>query len=497
MEKSAKPPRKGSAKPTRKGTNYETVIGLEVHLQLKTNSKVFCGCATTFGKAPNSQTCPVCLGFPGSLPVLNEAAFLLAVKVALALNCKIQDLIKFDRKNYYYPDLPKNFQISQYDMPLSYDGFIDIGSESSFSRKRIRIKRVHLEEDAGKLIHPPEGGCSLVDFNRTGIPLLEIVTEPDINSPQEAYDYLTRLKSILEYLRVSDCDMEKGSLRCDANISVRPAGDNALGTKVELKNMNTFKGVRLGLEYEVKRQVSLVSDGERIVQETRLWDADKSVTISMRSKEEAKDYRYFPEPDLVPFVVDKSVVEKIKSGLPELPEAKAKRFIKDFGLSEYDAGVITGQIDIADYFEECARSHGNRKTIANWIMGDIMAYLNTKNMPITAFGLAPAALVSLLKMIDSGSISGKMAKDVLAEAIETKAKPEDIVARKGLAQISDSGKLEEAVKAVLARNEKSVNDYKSGKKNALAFLVGQIMKETKGAANPVMVNEILKRNLGE
>jgi aspartyl-tRNA(Asn)/glutamyl-tRNA(Gln) amidotransferase subunit B len=477
--------------------SYETVIGLEVHLQLKTNTKVFCACATTFGKPPNSQTCPVCLGFPGTLPVLNEAAFLSALKVALALNCSIQKTIKFDRKNYYYPDLPKNFQISQYDMPLSYEGFVDIGAEGDAKPKRIRVTRVHLEEDAGKLIHPEEGGYSLVDYNRTGMPLLEIVTEPDINSPQEAYDYLTKLKSILEYLKVSDCDMEKGSLRCDANISVRPVGQKELGTKVELKNMNTFKGVRLGLEYEVKRQVSAVSEGEKIIQETRLWDADRALTISMRSKEEAKDYRYFPEPDLVPFVVDPSIIEKIKSRLPELPEAKAKRFIKEFGLSEYDAGVLTGQIDIAHYFEECAKSYDNKKAIANWIAGEIMAYLNIKNLSITGLALKPAGMVSLLRMIDSGSISIKMAKEVLNDAMDTGAEPADIVAKKGLAQISDAGKLEEIVKAVLARNEKSVSDYKAGKKNALAFLVGQIMKETKGAANPAVVNEILKRDLGE
>lgn len=478
-------------------SSYETVIGLEVHLQLNTKTKAFCGCATKFGQRPNSQTCPVCLGFPGSLPVLNEEAFLSAIKVALALGCKIQKLIKFDRKNYYYPDLPKNYQISQYDMPLSYDGYVDIGEESGNNRKRIRIKRVHLEEDAGKLIHSPDGGGSLVDYNRTGLPLLEIVTEPDISSPDEAYDYLTRLKSILEYLKVSDCDMEKGSLRCDANISIRPAGQKELGTKVELKNMNTFKGVRLGLGYEVKRQTEAVSDGVKIVQETRLWDAEKSVTTSMRRKEEAKDYRYFPEPDLVPFVVDEAVVGRIRSGLPELPEAKARRFVKDFGLSEYDAAVLTGQADVAMYFEECASLYGNSKAAANWIMGDIAAYMKDKNIPIRDIGLPPSALVELLKMIDAGGISGKMAKEVLLEALETRASPGEIVSKKGLAQISDAGKIEEAVRAVITRNEKSANDYRSGKKNALAFLVGQVMKETKGAANPSMVNEILKKILGE
>jgi len=476
--------------------NYETVIGLEVHLQLATQTKAFCGCSTKFGSPPNSQTCPVCLGFPGSLPVLNEKAFYYSVKVALALNCKIQDLIKFDRKNYYYPDLPKNFQISQYDMPLSYDGHIEIPMEGA-AKKKVRIKRVHLEEDAGKLIHEPKGGYSLVDLNRTGIPLLEIVTEPDIGSPQEAYDYLVKLKSILGYLKVSDCDMEKGSLRCDANISVREKGETRLGTKVELKNMNTFKGVRLALEHEVKRQVSGVGSGEKIVQETRLWDADRSMTIAMRSKEEAEDYRYFPEPDLVPFGADKAVVDHIRRGLPELPEARMSRFIKEYGLSEYDANVLTAQIDIADYFEEAAGLYKNAKTIANWVMGDVMAQLNARDVGIKEIGISSNGLAELLAMIDSGNISAKMAKDILLEAMDSKASPQDIVKKRGLSQISDVNELESVVNTVLGRNEKSVTDYKNGKKNAFTFLVGQIMKETKGKANPAVVNEILKKNLGE
>jgi len=476
--------------------NYETVIGLEVHLQLATKTKAFCGCSTKFGQTPNSQTCPVCLGFPGSLPVLNEEAFKAALKTALALNCKIQKLIKFDRKNYYYPDLPKNFQISQYDMPLSYDGFIDIGVKDG-AKKRIRIKRVHMEEDAGKLMHPEGERYSLVDYNRGGMPLLEIVTEPDINSPDEAYDYLTKLKSILEYLRVSDCDMEKGSLRCDANISIRPKGGKKLGTKVELKNMNSFKNVRSGLEYEVKRQESLIGEGGRIVQETRLWDADKLITKSMRVKEEAEDYRYFPEPDLVPFVVEKSDIEKIKKALPELPEARTGRFKSQFALSEYDAGVLTSQVDIAEYFEECVKLYPNPKTIANWIMGDIIALANDKALNIRELGFPAEALAGLLKMVDSGAISGKMAKDVLVEAIETRMSPDDIVRKNGLSQISDTGRIEEIIKLVLKKEEKSANDYKAGKRNAFTFLVGQVMKETKGKANPAIVNEILKKILGE
>lgn len=474
--------------------SYETVIGLEVHLQLATKTKAFCGCSTKFGQGANSQTCPVCLGFPGSLPVLNEEAFFYAIKVALALNCKIQDLIKFDRKNYYYPDLPKNFQISQYDMPLSYDGSVDIILPDR-SPKRIRIKRVHLEEDAGKLIHPTRAGHSLIDYNRSGMPLLEIVTEPDLNSPQGAYDYLTRLKSILEYLKVSDCDMEKGSLRCDANISIRKAGEKGLGTKVEVKNMNTFKGVRLALEHERARQISCVEAREIVVQETRLWDAEKERSIPMRLKEEAEDYRYFPEPDLVPFTVDKMVIRKIREGLPELPDRKAKRFVIEFGLSEYDANVLTGQREVAEYFEECARIHPDRKAVANWIMGDITAELNAKDISIGGLGISPDALAGLLKMVDDGRISGKMAKEVLREAIETKTPPQDIVAARGLQQISDAPILEEIVKTVLAGNQKSAADYRNGRKNAFAFLVGQVMKETGGRANPAMVNDILKRHL--
>ena len=477
-------------------SKYETVIGLEVHLQLDTETKAFCGCSTEFGKPPNSHTCPVCLGFPGSLPVLNEKAFLYSIKVALALNCKIQDVIKFDRKNYYYPDLPKNFQISQFDMPLSYDGFVEVPS-SGAAEKRVHIKRVHLEEDAGKLIHPAKASYSLVDFNRAGMPLLEIVTDPDINSPEEAYDYLTALKSILQYLRVSDCDMEKGSLRCDANISIRKAGEKELGVKVEVKNMNSFRWVREALAFEVNRQISLADSNERIVQETRLWDAQKLITISMRSKEEAHDYRYFPEPDLVPFVVDKKIIEDIKASLPELPKARTERFTKEYGLSGYDARVLTAQIDLADYFEECARVYTNRKTLANWINGGIAAEMNTRGVNILGLGIQPKDLAELLKMIDDQSISGKIAKDVLTQMIETKKRAGEIVKSKGLSQISDKGEIEQAVKDVLAGNEKSVNDYKGGKKTAITFLVGQVMKRTKGKANPVIVNDMLKKYLGE
>ncbi|MFC1590618.1 Asp-tRNA(Asn)/Glu-tRNA(Gln) amidotransferase subunit GatB [Candidatus Omnitrophota bacterium] len=475
---------------------YETVIGLEVHLHLNTKTKAFCGCSTEFGKDPNSQTCPICLGMPGVLPVLNEEAFYFAIKVALALNCKARSFIKFDRKNYYYPDLPKNYQISQYDMPLSFDGHLEIGAGSS-EKKTIRIKRVHLEEDAGKLIHDTKGDYSLVDLNRAGIPLLEIVSEPDINSPQEAYDYLAALKSILEYLEVSDCDMEKGSLRCDANVSVRKAGEKALGEKVELKNMNSFKGVRSALEYERERQIEAVGSHEKIRQETRLWDADKGITMPMRTKEEAHDYRYFPEPDLVPFVVDEKRIEEIRGSLPELPAKKNKRFMEDFGLSEYDAGVLTSRKDMAVFFEACAGIYKNAKVAANWIMGDIANHMNIKKTGIKGLGIAPEGVAGLLKMIDSGAISGKIAKEVLTEMIETKRTPMDIVSAKGLTQISDKDELETVAGSVIDSNPKTVEDYRSGKKAALAFLVGQVMKRTKGRANPKFVNEILAKKLGE
>ncbi|OGW77685.1 MAG: aspartyl/glutamyl-tRNA amidotransferase subunit B [Omnitrophica bacterium RIFCSPHIGHO2_02_FULL_46_20] len=476
-------------------TTYETVIGLEVHLQLRTETKVFCGCSTKFGSRPNSQTCPVCLGFPGSLPVLNEKAFLYSIKAALALNCAIQSLVKFDRKNYYYPDLPKNFQISQYDMPLSYNGSLEITSGGD--RKRVRIKRIHLEEDAGKLTHPAKASYSLVDFNRAGMPLLEIVTEPDISSPQEAYDYLTALKAILQYLRISDCDMEKGSLRCDANASIRKSGEKKLGVKVEVKNMNSFRWVREALQYEADRQVSLLEAKENIIQETRLWDAGKMATISMRSKEEAQDYRYFPEPDLVPFMVEKTIIEEIRKALPELPEARTNRFVKDYSLSEYDAKILTSQIDLADYFEECAKQYENKKTIANWITCDIMAQMNIKNSGIIELGVLSKNLIGLLEMIDSQEISGKTAKDVLIEMIETKKNAYEIVESKGLLQISDRERIDQIIKNVLSKNGKSVNDYKNGKKNAMTFLVGQVMRQTQGKANPSIVNEILKKHLAE
>jgi len=470
---------------------YETVIGLEVHLQLKTRSKAFCGCSTDFGAAPNTQTCPVCLGFPGALPVLNRQALKLAARVAIALHCQIAEKIRFDRKNYFYPDLPKAYQISQFSQPLSHHGFLPVlinGKE-----KRINIIRVHLEEDTGKLFHQEDS--SLVDFNRSGTPLLEIVSEPDITSPDEAYVYLTSLKSILEYIDVSDCNMEEGSLRCDANISIRKPGAKELGIKTEIKNMNSFKAVKAALEYERDRQIELLETGQKITQETRLYDAARGVTGPMRSKEEAHDYRYFPEPDLVPFDFEAALLKDISAEIPELPGPRKKRFIEAFKLSDYDAVIMVSDKAIADYFERCVSLYKNAKKVANWLMGDISAYMKEHGLAINDLNLKVEHLAGMLKMIDDGIISGKTAKDLLVEMIQTQKPPATLVKEKGLEQISDKTEMEKAIGEVVAENPKIVNDFKSGRSNAIMALVGKVMAKTKGKLDARRVNEILRDKL--
>ena len=472
---------------------YEAVIGLEVHLHLKTRTKAFCGCSTEFGSQPNTQTCPVCLGFPGSLPVFNKTALDYGIKVALALNCKVQEYTKFDRKHYFYPDLPKNYQISQYDLPLSKNGFVEIEIEGH--RKTIGITRVHMEEDAGKLIH--RGDESMVDFNRAGVPLLEIVSEPDINSPLEAYEYLTRLKNIIEYLDVSDCDMEKGSLRCDANVSVMQRGSKEFGTKTEVKNMNSFKGVRDALAYEIERQIEVIQGGGQVIQETRLWDAERLQTVSMRTKEGAQDYRYFPEPDLAPFLITNEKIEEIRETIPELPQERKKRFISDYGLSEYDANILISTKENADYSEGCINAYAgkNKKALVNFLIGPLLFEANSRGCDLRGLNIPEDGFVELVGFLDRQEISNLTAKSVLTEMIATKAAASKIIQEKGLAQVSDTAVLEAQIDEAIKANPKSVQDYKVGKENALMFLVGQVMKATKGKANPKVVQDMLRRRV--
>ncbi|MGE0267251.1 MAG: Asp-tRNA(Asn)/Glu-tRNA(Gln) amidotransferase subunit GatB [Candidatus Omnitrophota bacterium] len=471
---------------------YETVIGLEVHLQLSTNTKMFCGCMNSFGQQPNTQVCPVCLGLPGSLPVVNKKALDYAVRIGLALNCKINSFIKFDRKNYYYPDCPKNYQISQFDKPICYDGHIIIPLDGT-KTKRIGITRAHLEEDAGKLIHADN--CSLVDYNRTGTPLIEIVSEPDLRSPQEAYDYLQTLKLILSYLDVSDCDMEKGSLRCDANVSIREAGAEKFGTKTELKNMNSFKAVRTALEYEVVRQEKMVSAGEKITQETRLWDENKMMTVTMRSKEQAHDYRYFPEPDLVPFTIQQAVIDGIKKDQPELPDAKLERFTREYQLSEYDARIIIQDVRMTHFFEACGQIYKDYKKICNWLNGSVLQEINDRKQTIGELNLTPQKLTDLIKQVDDSTVSQLTAKDILKEMLDTGKDSGTIIDQKGLAQVSDEGVLVSIVDDLIKEHTAIVEQIKSGKESAVGFLVGQAMKKSQGKANPKKVGDIIKRRL--
>ncbi len=469
---------------------YEAVIGLEVHVELRTKTKAFCSCPNEFGSEPNSNVCPICLAMPGTLPVLNKSLLEYGIRTGLALNCEIAHFCKFDRKNYFYPDLPKAYQLSQSDFPLCLHGYLDV--ETDLETRRIRINRVHMEEDAGKLVHG-EGNAdySLVDLNRGGVPLLEIVTEPDIRTPEEARLYLENLKAIIQYLGVSDCKMEEGSLRCDANISLRPVGTDILNTKVEIKNMNSFRAVQRALEGEIERQHGLYETGESIIQQTRGWDDVTGTTSLMRTKEEAADYRYFPDPDLVPIHLTSELVESIRKGLPELPAARKERFMDDFGLPAYDAGVLTSSRELADYFEKCVSDYHDPKKVSNWVMVEFLRLLNTHNMEVRDAKLTPSHLVEMLQLMDQGTISGKIAKTVFEEMFATGKKAGIVVEEKGLLQISDESKLAEMVEAVLSAHPEVVEDYRKGKGKALGFLVGQVMKQTRGKANPQMVNKLL------
>jgi aspartyl-tRNA(Asn)/glutamyl-tRNA(Gln) amidotransferase subunit B len=471
--------------------DFETVIGLEVHLQLKTATKIFCGCANVFGSAPNTNTCPVCLGLPGALPVFNRKVLEYGIRIGLALGCEINPYIKFDRKNYYYPDLPKAYQISQYDKPVARNGRLMIPSGDGM--KEIRINRAHLEEDAGKLIHDHENRCSLVDYNRTGTPLMEIVTEPDLRSPQEAYDYLQILKLTLQYLDVSDCDMEKGSLRCDANISIRPKGETKLGTKTELKNMNSFKAVKAALEYEVNRHKAVILGGEKIVQQTLLWDENKGVTNPMRSKEEAHDYRYFPDPDLVPFTVERKEIDAAKQDLPELPSAKLERLIRQYAISEYDARILIQDRHFAGFFEECTAQYKDVKKICNWMSGPVLKEMNDRKKNIDELGVEPQDLAALLQKIDEGVLSNLRAKDVLTEMIDSGKKIDVIIEEKGLAQVSDDAELRQIVDEIINSNAAVVEQFRAGNEKSVGFLVGQAMKKTGGKANPKKINELIRK----
>ncbi len=470
---------------------YETIVGLEVHVELLTKTKIFCGCSTEFGKEPNSHCCPICLGMPGVIPLMNKRVVEFAIKAGLALNCNITDFSRFDRKNYFYPDIPKAYQISQYYIPLARNGYIEIELASG-QVKRIGIQFMHMEEDAGKLIHEEDSEYSLVDLDRAGVPLIEIVTKPDIRTAEEAGLYLNELKNILEYIEVSDCKMEEGSLRCDLNVSIRPKGTDIFGTKVEVKNLGSFRAVRRAIEYEEKRQREILENDGQIAQETRRWDESRGVTVHMRGKIEN---RYTPEPNLSPIIIDEGLKEKIHNEIPELPHMRKARFIEEYGLPAYDADVITASRVLSNFYEECAKHYHDPKIVSNWIMVELMGVLNETGQDINDLKFTPKQLVDMLTMIDKGTISGKIAKDVFRDMFDSGKSPRDIVKEKGLVQISDETELVSIAKKIIDNNSKSVQDYRNGKKKALGFLVGQIMKETKGKANPQMANKILKRLL--
>ena len=503
---------------------YEVVIGVEVHAQLRTKSKLFCGCGTVFGLAANSQTCPLCLGLPGSLPVLNQVAVEMAVRAGLALNCTIAANNIFARKNYFYPDLPKGYQISQYEAPICEHGWIEIAA--SGGTRRVRIRRAHLEEDAGKSVHVAGTNGSRVDLNRAGTPLLEIVTEPDLRSADEVVAYLKGLRDVLMYLEVCDGNMDEGSFRCEPNLSLRPLGRKEFGTKVELKNINSFKFVKDAVEYEIKRQTKVLSGGGKINQETRLWNLERGETVVMRSKEEAHDYRYFPDPDLVPLRLETEWIEGCRKQVTELPAARMQRFIRNqiiqerilptwelsepaiqprpkfvpqpgYGLSEYEAGVLTASKGIADYFEACVKLFNQPKTISNWVMGELTRELNNSGTDVSASPVSPERLVSLLQLVEQGTISLKVAREIFPEVYSSGKTPEQIVQEKGLIQVSDEGALDKIIDDVLAKNPTQVAQFKEGKQQVLGFLVGQVMKASGGKANPGKVNELLKKKLGE
>ncbi len=473
--------------------NYIATIGLEVHVQLKTKSKIFCGCPNDYGHEPNTNVCPVCLGYPGSLPAINEEAIRLTVMTGLMIGSRINDYSKFDRKNYFYPDVSKNYQISQYDKPLCVGGTVEAELEGG-TKKVLGVTRIHIEEDVGKNMHFESS--SGIDFNRAGTPLMEIVSEPDMETPEEAFAYLVALKQILLYGNVSDCNLERGNMRCDVNVSVRPEGQKELGTRIEIKNMNTFKGVFRALKYEISRQITELEKGGRINQETRRWDDEAGMTFAMRSKEYAHDYRYFPEPDLMPVVISREQIEAWRSQLPELPAKRRERLVSEYALPEYDAGVLVADKAVADYFEEVAKLSGNAKAASNWVMTDMLRSLSEKEVEIGNVLITPQALASLIKLVDGKTLNMPSAREVFAILFEKGGDPEAIVKERGMAQVSDTGALDAMCDKAIADNARSVADYKAGKAAALQFLVGQVMRQSKGKANPGMVGDILKRKLG-
>ena len=471
--------------------NFETVIGLEIHAQLKTNTKIFCGCALSFGDSPNSHTCPVCLGMPGVLPVLNKKVVEFAIKMGLATGSHVNRFNQFARKNYFYPDLPKGYQTSQFDLPIIERGAVEIDVDGA--KKTIGITRMHMEEDAGKLIHDEREPLSYVDLNRTGTPLLEIVSEPDLRSPQEAYAYLKKIHAILRYLDICDGNMQEGSFRCDANISLRPMGQEEFGTRTELKNMNSFRNVQNALEYEVRRQRDLLLDGEKVIQETLLWNPDTNRTESMRGKEDAHDYRYFPCPDLVPVDIDEAWIEEIRSSLPELPDQRKNRFIEEYNLPEYDAAILTGLRELADYFETAAELCSNAKKVSNWIMTELLREL--KGEEISSCKVTPKQLGELMAMVEKGTISGKIAKTLFTDMLVSGQDPAVLVKEKNLVQVSDEGELLAMVEEIVAANPEQAEQFRQGKTKVMGFFVGQLMKQTKGKANPQMANELFAKTL--